>query len=150
MLNRAISMEVRFNTFPLSWWWDHFPFQYLIIFKRIFLVARYRALSPVSTLRDHIEPEHALIDKGKMELKLSMIYQLNRIWRVPAQGGSWQPTVLQNPVRTQTVLFLQHALCSEVPSIGGIFNCMVAPQTFYTYTTWPCQFYTFQIIDWYR
>ena len=24
-------MEVRFNTFPFSWWWDNFPFQFLII-----------------------------------------------------------------------------------------------------------------------
>ena len=37
--------------------------------------------------KDYCETYH-LIDKGKMELKLSMIYQLNRIWRVPAQGGS--------------------------------------------------------------
>ena len=37
VLNRSISMEVRFNTFPFWWWWDNFPFQFLIILRRIFL-----------------------------------------------------------------------------------------------------------------
>jgi hypothetical protein len=48
VLNRSISMEVRLNGFPLSWWCDNFLFQFLIIFLRIFLtrgIARYRAHS---------------------------------------------------------------------------------------------------------
>ena len=55
LLNRLISMEVRFNTFPMSWWLDNFPFQYWIIFKRIFLVARYRACPK----KVQVEPERA-------------------------------------------------------------------------------------------
>jgi hypothetical protein len=37
VLNRSISMEVRLNGFPLSWWCDNFLFQFLRIFLRIFL-----------------------------------------------------------------------------------------------------------------
>jgi hypothetical protein len=44
VLNRLISMEVRFNTFPLSWWCDSI----LNNFLRIFLVARYRAVGIVT------------------------------------------------------------------------------------------------------
>jgi hypothetical protein len=33
VFNRSISMEVWFDTFPLSWWCDYFLFQFLIIFE---------------------------------------------------------------------------------------------------------------------
>jgi hypothetical protein len=52
VLNRSISMEVRFNTFPLSWWCDNFPFQLL---RKNFPNARYRA----RYLHLHFHSEHA-------------------------------------------------------------------------------------------
>jgi hypothetical protein len=37
VLNRPVFMEVRFDTFPLSWWCDNFLFQFLIISKEFSL-----------------------------------------------------------------------------------------------------------------
>jgi hypothetical protein len=55
VLNRSISMEVQFDIFPLSWWWDNFLFQFLII-SWIFPVARYRAVdSYTCNMRTSIE-----------------------------------------------------------------------------------------------
>ena len=67
---------------------------------------------------------------------------------VACSAGRWIqfcPCVTFAPPRTDGFgLTLQRKECSQVPSIDGIFNCMVAPQTFCT--TYPTQFYTFQII----
>jgi hypothetical protein len=40
VMNGAISMEVRFNTFPLSSWWDNYLFQFL----RIWAIAHLRGM----------------------------------------------------------------------------------------------------------
>ena len=69
-------------------------------------------------------------------------------WRVPARGGPGQPSVLQNTVRVQTILFQQREECSEVPFFSRNCFSMMAPPTFYT--TYPTQIYVFQLNVWAR
>jgi hypothetical protein len=52
VLNRSISMEVRFNTFPLWWWYDSILKEFLIIFG-------YRA--PPRHVQKWARPRHILI-----------------------------------------------------------------------------------------